>query len=76
MAWVGRDLKAHPVPTPCYGQDCHPLDQAAHGPIPPGHAHLQGWAIHPGVSTVCRTSGLVLLDFKFSFFSIILYLLS
>jgi len=47
MAWVGRDLKAHPVPTPCYGQDCHPLGQPAHGPIPPGHAHLQGWAIHP-----------------------------
>lgn len=36
MGWVGRDLKAHPVATPCHGDDCCPLDQAAQGPIPPG----------------------------------------
>jgi len=32
MAWVGRDLKGHPVPTPCHGQGCHPAAQAAQGP--------------------------------------------
>ena len=33
MVWVGRDIKQHPVPTPCHGQSCHPLDQAAQGLI-------------------------------------------
>lgn len=28
MAWIGRDLEAHPVPTPCHKQGCHSLDQA------------------------------------------------
>jgi len=23
MPWVGGDLKAHPVPTPCHGLDAH-----------------------------------------------------
>jgi len=35
MAWVGRDLKAHPVPAPCRGQ-CQPAAQAVQGPIQPG----------------------------------------
>jgi len=39
MAWVGRDLKAHLIPTPS-------LDQAAHGPIQPGFECFQGWGIH------------------------------
>jgi len=47
MAWLGRHLKEHQVPTPCYGQDCQPLneapDQAAHGPFQPGLEHLQRW---------------------------------
>ena len=28
-SWVGRDLKAHPVPTPCHGQGHLPLDRVA-----------------------------------------------
>jgi len=35
MARVGRDLKDHPVPTPCRGQGCHPAE-AAQGPMQPG----------------------------------------
>jgi len=41
MAEVGRDLKNHPVPTPCHGQG-HPPAQATQGPIPPGHDHVFG----------------------------------
>jgi len=29
MAWVGRDLKDHLVPTPCHGQGHFSLDQVA-----------------------------------------------
>ena len=53
MAWVGKDLKAHPVPTHCCGQGCHPAAQAAQGPIqpglePPGMGHPQLlWATVP-----------------------------
>jgi len=36
MARVGRDLKAHAVPTACRGQGCHPPAQAAQGSIQPG----------------------------------------
>jgi len=36
MVWVGRDVNAHAVPTPCPGQGCHPAAQAAQGPIQPG----------------------------------------
>ena len=46
MALVRQDLKAHPVPTPCHGQCCHPPAQAARGPIQPSLKHLQGWGIH------------------------------
>jgi len=28
MAWVGSNLKAHPVPTLCCGQGCQLLNQA------------------------------------------------
>jgi len=28
MAWVGRDLKDQPVPTPCCWHSCQPLNQA------------------------------------------------
>lgn len=41
IAWVGRDLKAHLVPTLCHGQD--PPDHASQGPIQPGLVCLQGW---------------------------------
>lgn len=27
LGLVGRALKAHPVPAPCCGQGCHPVDQ-------------------------------------------------
>ena len=46
MGWSGKDFKAHPVPIPCQGLGCHPLDQAAQGPIQPGSERLQGWGIH------------------------------
>ena len=45
MALVGRDLKAHPVPSPCSGQGHLPLDQAAQGPIQSGLEHIQGQSI-------------------------------
>ena len=32
MAQVGRDLKAHPAPTPCCGQGCHPAAQLPRAP--------------------------------------------
>lgn len=32
MTWVEKDLKAHPVTTPCCSQDCHPLGQVGQGP--------------------------------------------
>ena len=46
MAWVGWDLKDHPVPNPYHGQDGHLLDQVTHGPIQTGLEHLQGWSIN------------------------------
>ena len=48
MASIGRELKDHQVPTPCYKQGCQPLDQVldqiAQGPIRPGPKHLRDWA--------------------------------
>jgi len=32
MAWIGRDTKDHPSPTPCCGQGCHSPAQAAQAP--------------------------------------------
>lgn len=58
MSWVGRNLKDHPVPTPCHGQVCHlpdqVLDQIAQAPIQPSLIHLQGQGIisHPWVRWV------------------------
>ena len=46
MAWVAKDHNAHPVPTPCYVQSCHPPAQAAQSHIQPGLECLQGWGIH------------------------------
>ena len=46
MARIEKDLKAYPVPTHCYRQDCPPPAQAAQGLIQPGLEHLQGWGIH------------------------------
>ena len=43
MAWVGRDLKVHPVPIP-WG--CHLPDEAAQGPIQAGLKHFQVQSIH------------------------------
>lgn len=34
--WVRRDLKAHPVSSPCHGQGCLPLHRAVQGPLQPG----------------------------------------
>jgi len=45
VAWIGRDLRAHPLPNPCHGQGCHPPDQAAQCPIQPGLEPLLGWGI-------------------------------
>jgi len=46
MAWVGRDLKHHPVPTPC-------MDSATQGPIQPGLECLQGWGTHSFFGQQC-----------------------
>jgi len=54
MVWVGRDLKAHPVSTPCHGQGCHPPAQAAQGPIQPGLECLQRWGTTAWLGTLCH----------------------
>ena len=41
-SWVGRDLKAHPIP-PVPWAGCPPPSQAAQGPIQPSYRHPQGW---------------------------------
>ena len=46
MAWFGRDLKYHLVPTPCFGQGYQPLDQTVQELIKPGFELLYGWGIH------------------------------
>jgi len=62
MAWVGRDLKDHLVPTSCHRQGCCPLNlipyKSAPGSIQAGPEHQQGWGIHgssgqpvPGLAT-------------------------
>lgn len=33
MAWIGRDLKYHPIPAPCCGKEHLPVDQVAQSPI-------------------------------------------
>jgi len=43
MAWGGKVLKAHLVPTLCWGQGCHPPAEAVQGSIQPGLVHLQRW---------------------------------
>ena len=47
MAWVGRDLKSHLVPTPSCGQGCHPPDQAAQGPSSLVLCSSRGICEHP-----------------------------
>jgi len=47
MAWVGRDLKDHPVSTPLPqtglpATRIRQLAPVAHGPIQPGLGHLKG----------------------------------
>ena len=37
MAWIGGNLKNHPVPNPCHGQGCHSLDQVVWGIIMGAH---------------------------------------
>lgn len=44
QSWVGRDLKAPFVPTPCHRQGCHP----SKGIFPPD-AEAQGATSHPSV---------------------------
>ena len=46
MGCVGKDLKAHPAPTPCHGQGCPPAAQAAHGPHPTRPECLQRWGTY------------------------------
>jgi len=53
MAWVGRDLKAHPFSTPAVGW-VPPSAQAAQGPIQPGLEHLQGWGTHSFSGQLCH----------------------
>jgi len=45
MVWVGKNLKNHPIPTPCGGQGHLPLDQIAQSPIQPGFERLQEGSI-------------------------------
>jgi len=54
MVCVGRDLRDHPVPTPCHGQGCHSTDQAAQGPIQSGFEHLQGWGTQLLTLMICH----------------------
>jgi len=53
---LGRDLKAHMVPTPCCRQGYHPPARAVQGPIQPGLEHLQGWGIHSFSGQPCATA--------------------
>jgi len=53
IAWVGKNLKDSPVSTPCHGQGCHPLDEAAQDLIQPGFEHLQGLAT-ASLGTLCQ----------------------
>lgn len=46
MVWVGRNLKDHPVPIPCRGQEDLLLDQVAQDPIQPGLEYFQGLGIN------------------------------
>lgn len=43
MFGVGRNLEAHPAPTPSGGQGCPLSAQAAQGPVQLGLECLQGW---------------------------------
>jgi len=54
MAWVGKNLKAHAVPTHCHGQGCYPPAQAAQGPIQAGLEQLQGWGTHSFSGQMCQ----------------------
>jgi len=47
MAWVGRDLKYHTLPSPAAGW-LPPAAQDAQGPIQPGLGHPQGWGSGSG----------------------------
>ena len=44
ILWVGRDLKAHSLPTAVVRRT-PPIDHTAQGPIH-GLGHLQGWGTH------------------------------
>jgi len=57
MVWVGRDLKAHPVPAPCYGL---PGTQqlSLPGPIQPGPEPLQGWGSPSSAQAACARASL------------------
>lgn len=46
MAWVGRELNYHLIPTTCYDHGHHPLDQASQYSIQANLECLQGWGIH------------------------------
>jgi len=41
VVWVGRDLIAHPVPTPCHEQRPIPPAQGAQSPALPGRGQPQ-----------------------------------
>ena len=64
MAWVGRDLKDHLVPTSCHRECCQllnwALDQVAQCTIQPSLEHLQEQYIHsfstPGSSSCTLAS--------------------
>jgi len=54
MAWLGRDLKNHPVPAPA-------VLRAAQGPVQPGLEQLQGWVGPSCSGSLCQMPKHVLL---------------
>jgi len=56
MSWAGRDLKAHPAPTPCHGQR---FPYQLRLPRAPSNLalSLQGWGITASLGS-CATASL------------------
>ena len=46
MAWVGRNFRDHPAPTPLPWAGLPPATPSCPVPTKPGPEHLQGWSIH------------------------------
>ena len=57
IEWLGLEGTPkiqRPSSNPLPWAGCHPLDQAAQGPIQPGLEHLQGWGIHNHSRQKCQ----------------------